>query len=283
MLLECCIINICTHILYLIIQYALPNYQFIHNELVELNSFPRKALTCMALEAGPNALHFQLRASDIMLKGMWVRFVMQLMVAASRDYDWSNSMLLFMNVVNGALLLHSENHTILYYSLATILIATTKFNSVFKKDGYQMIVPALVKVYRVHMKNKIVTNAIKFVWMKFYLLNGNNFLSQVMAAASSLLSEEAAFLSNNINSNLTSMPNKSSSTSMEAEEANTMIAKALFELNGTLVDEKQRVEDELNILVSSVGRGGEGGREWEMWEEGGEGELGGMSVGRGGR
>ena len=185
-----------------------------------------------------------------MLKGMWVRFVMQLMVAASRDYDWSNSVLLFMNVVNGFLLLHSEDHTILYYSLATILITVTKFNSVFKKDGYQMVVPALVNIYHLHMKNKIITNAIKFVWVKFYILNGNIFISQVMAAASTLLSEEAAFLSNNISSSLTTVPNRSSSNSIEAEEANRLIAKALFELNESLVDDKHRVKDELNILVS---------------------------------
>ena len=213
-----------------------------------------------------------------MLKGMWVRFVMQLMVAASRDYDWSNSMLLFMNVVNGSLLLHSEDHTILYYSLATILITVTKFNSVFKKDGYQMVVPALVNIYHLHMKNKIITNAIKFVWVKFYILNGNSFISQVMAAASTLLSEEAAFLSNNISSSLTTVPNRSSSNRIEAEEAKRLIAKVLFELNGSLVDDKHRVKDELNILVSywtlSCVFGGKAGenraeREEDGWREGG--------------
>ena len=71
-----------------------------------------------------------------------------------------------------------------------------------------------------------------------------------MAAAFTLFSEEAAFLSNNISSSLTTVPNRSSSNSIEAEEANRLVTKALFELNESLVDDKHRVKDELNILVS---------------------------------
>ena len=216
---------------------------------MELNSFPRKALTSIFYEAGPSALqHFQLRSSDVMLKGMWVRFVLELVASAGRDYDWSSTMLLFVNVVNGALLLHSEDHTILYLSLATILCAVAKFNSAFKKDGYQMIVPTLVQVYSLHIRNKLITGAIKFIWTKFFLLNQNVFFLQVTAAASTLLSEEAALLSNSINSKLLAAESRRGAQ-MESEEARKLNAKALFELNSTLTTDT-RVEDELNILVS---------------------------------
>lgn len=226
----------------------MPNYQFILNELIELNSFPRKALTSIFYEAGPSALHhFQLSSSDIMLKGMWVRFVLELVASASTEYDWSNTMLLFINVVNGALLLHTEDHTILYYSLVMILVAVAKFNTIFKKDGYQMIIPTLVQVYSLHMRNKLVKKAIKFVWTKFYLLNQNVFFLQVTAAGSTLLSEEASLLSNSVNSKLVAESRKS--VGMEAEVARRLNAKALFELISTLTTEA-RVEDELNILVS---------------------------------
>jgi len=81
-----------------------------------------------------------------MLKGTWVRFVLQLFRSIKPDYDLSNSMILFLNVVNGALLLHSENHTILRFCLASLLTAAGKFNAIFKQDGYQMIVPTLIQV-----------------------------------------------------------------------------------------------------------------------------------------
>ena len=216
---------------------------------MELNSFPRKALTSVFYEAGPSARqHFQLRSSDIMLKGMWVQFVLELIASVSEDYDWSNTFLLFINVVNGALLLHSEDQTILYYSLVTILTAVTKFNSLFKKDGYQMIIPTLVQVYSLHMQNKLITRAIEFIWMKFYGLNKNVFFLQVTAAASTLLSEEAAVLSKGmVNSRLAVESRRS--VHMEADEVKKLNAKALFELNTTLTTESRGVQDELNILV----------------------------------
>lgn len=231
-------------------QFAVPNYRFIHKELVELNSFPRKALTSVFYEAGHSALqHSQLHASDVMLKGMWVRFVLELVASASPDYDWGNTLLLFVNVVNGALLLHSEDQTILHYCLVTILTTVAKFNSVFKKDGYQMVVPTLVQVYSLHIRDKLITKAIKFVWSKFYLLNRNVFYLQVTAAASTLFSEEAALLSRSVGSKLAEDGRRGAMAHMEANEVKRLNARALLELNNTLRTEV-RVEDELNILVS---------------------------------
>ena len=205
----------------------------------------------------PNAFqNVQLRASDVMLKGMWVQFVMQLIVSVGRDYDWSNSLPLFMNVVNGSLLLHIEDHTILYFCLSTMLLTAAKFNSVFKKDGYMMIVPALIQVYCLHMKNKVITSAIRFMWLKFYTLDRNHFISQFILHLTvhggflhTLLSEEVASLAHNIGSaNLTVILTRTSR--LEAEEARRLTPRALFELNGVLVSDPGHVKDELQIMVS---------------------------------
>jgi len=260
-----------------------------HKELLELNSFPRKALTSVQQEAGPNAFqNLQLHASDVMLKGTWVRFVSQLVISAGRDYDWASSLPLFMNVVNGSLVLHSEDRTILYLTLSTMLLAAAKFSSIFKKDGYLMFIPALVQVYSLHLKNKVLTSAIRFIWLKFYTLDGNHFISQLMAASSTLLSEKVASLSHSIagGNSLTGMLTVGG---MEAEEARRLIARALFELNGILVVEPQLVQDELRIMVSPCGKfsqhvvvGGGGGQlmqlagmtwsRWLIW--GGSSEVG---------
>lgn len=236
----------CIHALYTCIQFAQPNYRFVHTELVELNSFPRKALTSILYEVGPTALqHGNLRASDIMLKGMWVRFVLQLFRSIKPDYDLSNSMILFLNVVNGALLLHSENHTILRFCLASLLTAAGKFNAIFKQDGYQMIVPTLIQVYALHMQNSLITNALKFTWCQLYLLDNNIFLLQAIAATATLLSEEAYILSSNVNSTFTAI--SQTSHTMEGEPAQRQHAKAVFELLEALNEELP--PDELDILV----------------------------------
>ncbi len=181
------------------IQYAQPNHQFIHKELVELNSFPRKVLTSVLQEAGRGALgHYPLNASDIMLKGTWVKFVLELFKSVKPDFNWSNNIVLFLNVINGAMLLHGENHTILRLCLVSLLTAAAKFNSVFKRDGYQMIVPVLIQVYALHMQNTMITDALKFAWFYFYLLDGNTFISQVAASSSTLFSDTVASLSSKV-------------------------------------------------------------------------------------
>jgi hypothetical protein len=179
-------------------KFAQPNYRFLHQELVALTSFPRQALTSVLYEAGPATLtHHHLRSADSMLMGTWVKFVLDLFICARTDYDWGNSLALFLNVINGALLLYSEDLSILRRGLAALIVVASKFVHVFRKHGYEMVVPALVQVYASHMNNKLITDALKFVWGKFYMLNldSNVFLLQAIAATATLLSEEAAMLS----------------------------------------------------------------------------------------
>ena len=172
-----------------------------YKELVELNSFPRKALTSVVHEAGQGALqNYPLRTSDIMLKGTWVRFILELFKSTKPDFNWSNNMVLFLNVINGSLLLHWEHHAILRVCLVSLLTAATKFNSVFKRDGYQMIVPVLIQVYMCALTtaNYLIMDALKFAWFHFYLLDNNTFISQVVASASTLFSESVASLSTKV-------------------------------------------------------------------------------------
>ena len=233
------------------LQYAQPNYRFIHNELVQLNSFPRKALTSILYEAGPGALQrFQLKVSDIMLKTVWVKFVLQLFKSIKPDFDWSNSLILFLNVINGALLLHSEDSNILKYCLASLLMAATKFNSIFKKDGYLMIVPTLIQVYALHIRNKLITEALKFTWAQFFLLDGYIFYLQVTAATATLVNEEAAFLSRNITSTFAGLSSTRLSQ-MEDSEARKLLVRAVYELTNALDIEPSTFPppDELGIRV----------------------------------
>lgn len=127
-----------------------------------------------------------------MLMGTWVKFVLGLFVQAKKDYDWENSLGLFLNVVNGALLLYSEDLSILRQALAALIVVASKFVCVFQRHGYEMVTPTLIQVYASHMSNKLITSALKFVWGHFYMLNleSNVFIMQAIAATATLLSEE---------------------------------------------------------------------------------------------
>ena len=176
-------------------QFAQPNCRFLHQELVALTSFPRQALTSILYEAGPSTLaHHHLRSSDNMLMGTWVKFVLELFIRAKPEYDWGNSLVLFLNVINGALLLYSEDLAILRQCLAALIVVTSKFIHVFRRHGYELVIPTLVQVYASHMNNRLITDALKFVWGQFYLLNldSNVFLLQAIAATATLLSDDVS-------------------------------------------------------------------------------------------
>lgn len=167
-----------------------------------------------------------------MLKTVWVKFILQLFKSLKPDFDWSNNIILFLNVINGALLLHSEDSTILKYCLASLLVAATKFSSIFKKDGYLMIVPTIIQVYALHLRNRLITEALKFVWAHFFLLDGNVFYLQVTAATATLVNEEAAFLSRSVSSSFSGLT--SGLSNMEDGEARKLLVRAVYELTASL-------------------------------------------------
>ena len=127
-----------------------------------------------------------------MLMGSWVQFVLELFICAKSEHDWQSNMVLFLNVVNGALLLYSEDLAILRRALAALVVVASKFLHVFRRQGYEMVIPTLVQVYSSHMTNRLITDALKCVWGQLYLLNidSNVFVLQAIAATATLLSDE---------------------------------------------------------------------------------------------
>ena len=187
-----------------------------------------------------------------MLKTIWVKFILQLFKSIKPEFDWSNNLILFLNVINGALLLHSEDSNILKFCLASLLMAATKFSSIFKKDGYLMIVPTLIQVYALHIRNRLITEALKFTWAQFFLLDGYVFYLQVTAATATLFSEEAAFLSRNITPTFAATGLTSSRLNqMEQNEARRLLVRAVYELTNALDIEPAVFPppDELGIRV----------------------------------
>ena len=232
-------------------QFAQPNYCFLHQELVALNSFPRKALTCVRYEAGSASLtNHHLRSSDSMLMGAWVKFILELFLRARPDYSWDSTMTLFLNVINGALLLYSEDLTILRWGLASLIVAVSKFVAVFKKHGYEMVVLTLIQAYASHLSSPLVTSAFKFIWGQLYSLNldSNVFLLQAIAATAVLLSEDVAKVSST-SSRSHHVFNYLHSQQMEPAQAQQSYGRAAFELLEAL-DSETAPPDEIDLTVS---------------------------------
>lgn len=135
---------------------------FLHEELIKIGSFPRKALeadldlykggemgkVCVELsyQEVPFPLFFFLNRSihtvlqellglDVLHKFMWIRLIARMFEAMAGNFAYSSDIHLSMNVLNGALTLHSEDACILRYVMAAYINAAHNFKNIFATNG----------------------------------------------------------------------------------------------------------------------------------------------------
>ncbi|XP_050510714.1 protein unc-80 homolog isoform X5 [Diabrotica virgifera virgifera] len=160
---------------------------FLHEELMKLPSFPRKALESDLdlYKSGP--LGKELLGLDVLHKFMWVRLIARMFEAMAGNFAYSGDIHLFVNVLNGALVLHSEDACILRYVTATYINAAFHFKNIFSTNGYLLIMPTLLKIYSNHQTNQLVTTTIEYAVKQFYLMNRKPFILQMFGSVSAML------------------------------------------------------------------------------------------------
>lgn len=131
---------------------------FLHEELMKLPSFPRKALEadldlCKGGEFGKEILGL-----DVLHKFMWVRLIARMFEAMAGNFAYSADIQLFLNVLSGAAILHSTGKflqillrqpkiqlfqllfwlidaCIMRYVMATFINAAFNFKNIFSTNG----------------------------------------------------------------------------------------------------------------------------------------------------
>lgn len=130
------------------------------------------------------------------------------------EYPWGDEMMLFLNVFNGALLLHPEDSSLLKQYTATAINTAVHFNHLFSLSGYQWILPTmlqvahpaaaeglcgggrdvenmvsvlLVQVYADYESNPLLRQGIEFCCRQFYILHRKPFILQLFASVAPLL------------------------------------------------------------------------------------------------
>lgn len=66
---------------------------------------------------------------------MWVRLIARMFEAMAGNFAYSGDIHLLLNVLNGALILHSEDSCILRYVMATYINAAHNFKNIFSTNG----------------------------------------------------------------------------------------------------------------------------------------------------
>lgn len=163
---------------------------FLHEELMKLPSFPRKALdTNLTLYSGP--MGKEVLGIDTLHKISWVKLVSKMFETTTGFFAESNDIHLFLNVVNGALLLHCEDASLLRLCMSTYINAAHQFKNIFATNGYLLIVQPMVQIYANHQTNALLCRTIEFVFKQFYILHRKPFVLQMFGAVAPLLDIDA--------------------------------------------------------------------------------------------
>lgn len=222
----------------------MPHHEFMHDELYDLGSFPRKALdNVLHLNNGLVSPSIELRITDIMLKGVWVQFIFYLFHKMPANYAWSHEIILFISVITGSLFLYADDSVVLHNCLSTLLLAAVKFNDIFRQRGYNTVVPILAQVYTVHHHDKVVLQAIEHIWGKFYLLNDNVFVMQAVTSLAALLCPRTSTLEGNTQLNVVPPEAFFAKLSSDELQRKSQSVKAIFKLMKSLRSHKPDVLD----------------------------------------
>ncbi|BHF58580.1 Protein unc-80 [Sparganum proliferum] len=152
---------------------------FLHEELVKLPSFPRKALETEFALCDTGEMAKPLLAIDTIHKLTWCQLLNSMFQKMPSTFPWSSELQLFLNVYNGTLVLHAEDASILRHCMAFYLQCAYQFKMVFSVNGYLSILPTIIRVYHHNLHNGILTQAIEFTCKHFYIMHRTPFILQM--------------------------------------------------------------------------------------------------------
>ncbi|CDW58970.1 protein unc 80 [Trichuris trichiura] len=156
---------------------------FLHEELTKLPSFPRKALE--PSEHPSDAMWVpELFALDVLTKLSWQQ-LMHLMLR-SMEYTFGD-LHLFINVVNGIMILHCEDASILRHCMASYIEMAYQFKAYFSSSGFFSIMPTILRCFSHYQTNPLLCDAIRFTCKQFYIMHRKPFILQMFGSVANIL------------------------------------------------------------------------------------------------
>ncbi|CAR64667.2 Protein unc-80 [Caenorhabditis elegans] len=158
---------------------------FLHDEFTHLPSFPRKSLeTCFGMYFGPGGE--QLKAMESMHKFVWAKMMSDMFEKMENAFMFAD-LHLFINVINGIMIMHCEDVLILRRCAATYISISIHFNTLFASQGFFLIMPTLLRCYSQRQTNKVFCGVVEFICRQFYTLHRKPFLLQMCGAIANII------------------------------------------------------------------------------------------------
>ncbi|CAD5215802.1 unnamed protein product [Bursaphelenchus okinawaensis] len=153
---------------------------FLHDEFTHLPAFPRRSLeSCFGFYQGK--MGNELQAMDSMHKFVWSQLISDMFEKMENAFMFGD-LHLFINVINGILIMHCEDILILRRCMATYLTMAIHFNTLFASQGFFLIMPTIIRCYSQRQTNKLFKNIVEFVCKQFYILHRKPFLLQMFGS-----------------------------------------------------------------------------------------------------
>ncbi|XP_063072865.1 protein unc-80 homolog [Engraulis encrasicolus] len=158
----------------------------LQEDLLRLPSFPRSAINA-EFSLFNESQGKELFGLDTLHKMLWIKLLEEMFLGMPSEHPWGDEMMLFLNVLNGALLLHPEDSALLRQYTATAINTAVHFNHLFSLSGYQWILPTILQVYSDYENNPLLSKGIEFCCRQFYILHRKPFVLQLFASVAPLL------------------------------------------------------------------------------------------------
>ncbi|PAV67932.1 hypothetical protein WR25_01182 isoform B [Diploscapter pachys] len=158
---------------------------FLHDELTHLPSFPRKSLeTCFGMHHGP--MGEQLKAMEAMHKFTWAKLMADMFEKMENAFMFAD-LHLFINVINGIMIMHCEDLLILRRCAATYISISMHFNTLFASQGFFLIMPTLLRCYSQRQTNRVFCGVVEFLCRQFYTLHRKPFILQMCGSIANII------------------------------------------------------------------------------------------------
>ncbi|XP_067932003.1 protein unc-80 homolog isoform X2 [Watersipora subatra] len=154
---------------------------FLHEEFNKQAAFPRKALET-EFSYFVSGLGDEMQGIDVTHKMCWVQFLNTLFKSMPGTFGWTNELKLFLNVINGCLILNCADHGMLRMCMAIYLNLANHFKQVFSTEGFLLIMPTMIKVFNTHLNYPTVRSALIFLHAQFFKLHRRPYLLQFLGS-----------------------------------------------------------------------------------------------------
>ncbi|KAF2352742.1 hypothetical protein FHG87_016501 [Trinorchestia longiramus] len=147
-------------------------------------------LLCFLPRQSARGIKKEVRCIDQLHQYTWVQLVYCMCEGMAGNLTYTTDLHLFINVINGAVLLHCEDSSMLRLCLATYINIAHTFNNLFATNGYLLVMPTLLRVYSNYSSNKMVTSAVEFGVKQLYILHRKPFVLQMLGSVASILDSD---------------------------------------------------------------------------------------------